>query len=70
MATPADHAEENKTPPITACPACCIGYNADGPGGIGDHVHEAAPSPRALHRPGAQHRWHWLHPASSGRRRT
>ena len=44
MATPADHTEENNTPPTTVCPAWCIGYDADGPGGIGDHVHEAAPA--------------------------
>ena len=44
MATPADHTEENNTPPTTACPAWCMGHDADGPGGIGDHVHEAAPA--------------------------
>ena len=44
MATPADHTEENNTPPTTACPAWCIGHDTDGPGGIGDHVHEAAPA--------------------------
>lgn len=39
-------AEDNKrqVSPTTACPAWCIGHDADGPGGIGDHVHEAAPA--------------------------
>lgn len=44
MAAPADHTEENNTPPTTVCPAWCIGHDADGPGGIGDHVHEATPA--------------------------
>ena len=43
MAAPGDHTEEH-TPPTAACPAWCIGHNADGPGGIGDHVHEATPA--------------------------
>lgn len=43
MATPGDRSEEH-TPPTTACPGWCIGHDADGPGGIGDHVHEAAPA--------------------------
>lgn len=43
MATPEDRSEEN-TPLTANCPAWCIGHDADGPGGIGDHVHEAAPA--------------------------
>ena len=41
MAAPADQAEENNTPPTTACPAWCIGYKADTPDTADDHVHEA-----------------------------
>ena len=41
MAAPADHTEENNTPPITACPAWCIGHDAGAAGGDDDHVHEA-----------------------------
>jgi len=44
MATPADHAEENKTPPTTACPAWCIGHDADAPDKDDDHLHEATPA--------------------------
>ena len=43
MATPEDRSEEH-TPPTATCPAWCIGHDTDGPGGIGDHVHEAAPA--------------------------
>ena len=43
MATPASHTEEH-TPLTATCPAWCIGHDTDGPGGIGDHVHEAAPA--------------------------
>lgn len=44
MATPADHAEENNTPPTTACPAWCIGHDADAPDKDDDHLHEATPA--------------------------
>ena len=44
MATPADHTEENNTPPTTNCPAWCIGHNADAPDKDDDHLHEATPS--------------------------
>lgn len=44
MAAPADHTEEDNTPPTTACPAWCIGHDADGPDEADDHVHEAAPA--------------------------
>ena len=44
MATPADHTEENNTPPTTACPAWCIGHNADAPDKDDDHLHEASPA--------------------------
>ena len=43
MATPASHTEENNTPPTTACPAWCIGHNADAPDKDDDHLHEATP---------------------------
>ena len=43
MATPADHTEENNTPPTTVCPAWCIGVVADAPGWDNDHLHEATP---------------------------
>ena len=42
MATPEDRSEEH-TPLAATCPAWCIGHDADGPDGIGDHVHEATP---------------------------
>jgi len=44
MATPADHTEENNTPPTTTCPAWCISHNADTPDKADDHLHEATPS--------------------------
>ena len=44
MAAPADHTEENNTPPTTACPGWCIGHNADAPGKDNDHLHEATPA--------------------------
>ncbi|WP_423842583.1 hypothetical protein [Actinomyces naeslundii] len=44
MAAPADHTEENNTPPTTDCPAWCIGHNADAPGKDNDHLHEATPA--------------------------
>ena len=44
MATPADHAEENNTPPTTTCPAWCISHNADTPDKADDHLHEATPA--------------------------
>jgi len=44
MATPADHTEENNTPPTTNCPAWCISHNADTPDKADDHLHEATPS--------------------------
>ena len=43
MATPEDRSEEH-TPLAATCPAWCIGHDADGPDGIGDHVHEATPA--------------------------
>ena len=43
MATPEDRSEEH-TPLTATCPAWCIGHDADGPGGIGDHLHEATPA--------------------------
>ena len=43
MATPASHTEENNTPPTTACPAWCIGHDADAPDKDDDHLHEATP---------------------------
>ena len=43
MATPASHTEENNTPPTTACPAWCIGHDADAPDKVDDHLHEATP---------------------------
>ena len=44
MAKPADHAEENNTPPTTTCPAWCISHNADTPDKADDHLHEATPA--------------------------
>lgn len=44
MATPADHTEENNTPPTTACPAWCIGHDADAPDKDDDHLHEVTPT--------------------------
>ena len=44
MAAPANHAEENNTPPTTACPAWCISHNADAPGWTDDHLHESTPA--------------------------
>ena len=44
MATPADHTEENNTPPTTNCPAWCIGHDADAPDKDDDHLHEATPA--------------------------
>lgn len=44
MATPADHTEENNTPPTTVCPTWCIGHNADTPDEAHDHLHEAIPA--------------------------
>lgn len=44
MAAPADHTEEDKTPPTTTCPAWCIGHDADAPGKDNDHLHEATPA--------------------------
>ena len=44
MATPADHTEENNTPPTTNCPAWCIDHDADTPDEADDHLHEATPS--------------------------
>lgn len=44
MAAPADHTEENNTPPITACPAWYIGHNADAPDKADGHLHEATPA--------------------------
>ena len=38
MSTPADHAEENKTPPTTACPAWCVGHDTDAPDKDDDHL--------------------------------
>ncbi len=42
MAAPEDRAEEH-VPPTTACPAWCIGHNADAPDKDNDHLHEATP---------------------------
>lgn len=44
MATPADHTEENNTSPTTACPAWCIGHDADAPDKDDGHLHEATPA--------------------------
>ena len=44
MAAPADHTEENNTPPTTACPAWCIGHNAEVSDKADDHLHEATPA--------------------------
>lgn len=44
MATPADHVEENNTPPTTSCPAWCIGHDAGAPDTPDDHLHEATPA--------------------------
>ena len=44
MATPANHTEENNTPPTTACPVWCIGHDADAPDKDNDHIHEATPA--------------------------
>ena len=41
MAIPADHTEKNKTSPTTACPAWCIGHDADAPDRDNDYLHEA-----------------------------
>ena len=35
---------ERQTPPTTACPAWCIGHNADAPDKDDDHLHEATPA--------------------------
>ena len=35
---------ERQTLPTTACPAWCIGHNADAPDKANDHHHEAAPA--------------------------
>ena len=44
MAIPADHTEKNKTSPTTACPAWCIGHDADAPDRDNDYLHEATPA--------------------------
>ena len=44
MATPADHVEENNTPPTTSCPAWCIGHDAGAPDKPDNHLHEATPA--------------------------
>ena len=44
MAIPADHTEKNKTSPTTACPAWCIGHDADALDETDDHLHEATPA--------------------------
>jgi len=35
---------ERQTPPTTACPAWCIGHDADAPDKDDDHLHEATPA--------------------------
>ena len=35
---------ERQASPTTACPAWCIGHNADAPGKDNDHLHEATPA--------------------------
>ena len=35
---------ERQAPPTAACPAWCIGHNADAPDKDDDHLHEATPA--------------------------